>query len=394
MLLLDRPVSPERPEAVIREARRRRHRRWAVAGAVAIVLVAAVTVALTIASSQSGRSPAPDSASARDRKTLPVGQVAGIQPTQPGPLAVTPDGTLLIADEAQNRILARSPSGHFRVVAGNGTYGFSGDGGPAIDAELAGPQGMAVGRDGTIYFVDRLNNRIRAISPNGIITTVVGNGQQAPPSAPLVTGTPAVDASISQPTAVAIGPNGSLYFAESADVLEIEPDGDLAVIQDGSTLDSVDPGAMFDQQCYPASLAFDGADDLYIGCSSPWVLLMQAADGSLRFLGQLRPHDAWAALTPSPTGGVFAIDGATVVAYGVAKQPPIDSFLTYRLPDGSFFWPQGIAMSAGGTLYFGQDGVSGIGDGAIVSESPRGTFSVLWQLSSTQRSLGEAKAAS
>ncbi len=392
MPLLDRPLAPERPEAVIREARRRRRRRRLVRGTAGIVVASAITVVLIVVSSQTGRRPAPSPAPTRHTKTPPAGEVAGIQPTQPGPLAVTPDGTLLVADEAQNRILARSPTGRFRVIAGDGKYGFSGDGGPAVDAELAGPQGIAVGANGTIYFVDRFNDRIRAVSPDGIITTVAGNGQQAPASAPAVSGTPAVDAPISQPTAVAVGPSGSVYFAESADVLEIEPGGDLAVVQDASTFDSVDPGAMFEQQCYPASLAFDKAGDLYIGCSSPWVLLMQAAaTGSLRLLGQVRPHDAWAALTPSPAGGVLAVAGASVVAYGAAQQPPVSNFLTYRLPGNTSFWPQGIAAGADGTLYLSQDGVSGIGTGAIVSESPMGKVSVLWQLTSSSASLAGAK---
>ena len=160
---------------------------------------------------------------------------------------------------------------------------------------------------------------------------------------------------------------------------------------DGSAFDSVDPGVMFEQQCYPASLAFDEASDLYIGCSSPWVLLMQPASGSLRMMGQLRPHDAWAALAPSPTGGVLGVDGGTVVAYGAAEQPPVANFLNFRLPDHTSFWPQGIAVGGDGTLYLGQDGVSGIGTGAIVSESPKGTVSVLWRLRSTSSPSTEAK---
>jgi DNA-binding beta-propeller fold protein YncE len=296
---------------------------------------------------------------------------------------VASDGTLYVADEAQNRILARLPSGRFRVIAGNGKVGFSGDGGPAVDAELDGPQGIAVGSDGTIYFVDRFNNRIRAVSPSGTITTVAGDGLQPASLAAPVSGTPAIHAAISQPTAVAIGPDGSLYFAESADILEIQPDGDLAVIQDGATFDSFDPSVMFDQQCYPASLAFSSSGSLYIGCSSPWVLLVQSGDGTLHYLGTLRPHDAWAALTPSPDGGVLALYGADIVAYGSSDQRPRSNFLSYRLPDGSEFWPQGIAVTANGTLYLGQDGVSGIGPAAIIRESPRGNLSVLWQPKST-----------
>jgi hypothetical protein len=83
-------------------------------------------------------------------------------------------------------------------------------------------------------------------------------------------------------------------------------------------------------------------------------------------------------------------EGATVVAHGAAKQPPVASFLRFRLPDHTYFWPQGIAVRADGTMCLGQVGLSGIGSGAIVSESPTGTTSVLWQSTSTPDTSPEA----
>jgi hypothetical protein len=173
-----------------------------------------------------------------------------------------------------------------------------------------------------------------------------------------------------------MAPDGTVYFAAESNVLRIQSDGDLTVIEDGSTFDSSDPAVMFEQQCYPVSLAFDSAGDLYIGCSSPWVLLMRTPDGSLHDLGTVRPHDARAALTPSPSGGVLVVDGEGVFAYGSAKGP-VD-FHSYRLPDGSFFWPQGVAATSDGTLYVDQDGVSGIGPPAIVECSMTAGDKVLW----------------
>ena len=69
------------------------------------------------------------------------------------------------------------PSGTVITIAGNGVGGFSGDGGPALDASLNGHYGSAIGPDGTLYFADSDNCRIRAVNPaTGIITTVAGNG--------------------------------------------------------------------------------------------------------------------------------------------------------------------------------------------------------------------------
>jgi sugar lactone lactonase YvrE len=377
------PDSPAPPEAVIREARRRQRRRWVLVAGIAIVVVAVVAAIVFGSTLRSGRRPTPPATRTRVRTSPPVHAVVSTRPSQPGPLAVAPDGTLYVADEAQNRILARLPSGRFRVVAGNGQKGFSGDGGPAVDAELNDPQGITVGANGTVYFADQANNRIRAVSPGGTITTVAGNGQGLTSVDLPESGMPAVSAAVPEPTAVTIGPDGSLYVATGADVLKVDADGDLHVIEDGPEFDAFDPGLMFLEQCYPASLAFDRAGDLYIGCSSPWVLLVRTPDGSLHSLGMVRPHDAWAAMTPTPEGGVLAIEGTNIVAYGSATGPAPVDFLTYRLPDGSPFWPQGIAATADGSVYLSQDGVSGIGPATILDESPSGALSVIWQTKST-----------
>ena len=90
------------------------------------------------------------------------------------------NGDLYIADGSLND-LGRLSSGTFRVIAGNGKVGFSGDGGPAVEAELDDPQGIVAGPNGTIDFADSGNNRVRSISPNGTITTVAGDGGNQSP---------------------------------------------------------------------------------------------------------------------------------------------------------------------------------------------------------------------
>src|SRR5438034_3309266 len=88
-------------------------------------------------------------------------------------VAVDGAGNIFIADTA--RIRKVSSDGIITTVAGNGTYGFSGDGGPAINAQLARPNSVAVDRAGNLFILDTYNYRIRKVSADGIITTVAGN---------------------------------------------------------------------------------------------------------------------------------------------------------------------------------------------------------------------------
>jgi len=89
-------------------------------------------------------------------------------------IAFGPDGSLYIADSDNYRIRKVRPDGIITTIAGNGNSGFSGDGGLATFAQLSYPTDLAFGPDGSLYFVD--SNRIRRIGPDNIITTVAGNG--------------------------------------------------------------------------------------------------------------------------------------------------------------------------------------------------------------------------
>ena len=87
-------------------------------------------------------------------------------------MAIASDGNVLISNEGSNQILERLPNGSLTSLAGNGQAGFGGDGGPASAAELDDPQGLAVSPGGTIYVADSDNNRIRKITPTGTISTL------------------------------------------------------------------------------------------------------------------------------------------------------------------------------------------------------------------------------
>lgn len=91
-------------------------------------------------------------------------------------LATDDAGNLYICDGDNNRIRKVTPSGIITTVAGNGTFGFGGDGGPATSAALKKPTGVYVSHSGEIYIADCWNNRVRKVNAAGIITTIAGTG--------------------------------------------------------------------------------------------------------------------------------------------------------------------------------------------------------------------------
>ncbi len=130
----------------------------------------------------------------------------------PTDAAVEPDGTVLIADTGADVVRAIDPNdGTARVIAGNGSEGFAGDGGPATSAELFDPQDVGVDPEGGILIADSGNRRIRRVAPDGTISTVVGNGAATGPSED---GVGALATALADPTDVAAAADGTIYVVE------------------------------------------------------------------------------------------------------------------------------------------------------------------------------------
>ena len=130
----------------------------------------------------------------------------------PSAVAVNARGNIYVSDENNDRLrMIDGKTGIITTVAGNGTTGFSGDNGPAADAQISGPSGIDFDKDGNIYFADEGNARIRRVDViTHVITTVAGDGQKAYNG----DGGPALDASFIHPSGVAVDALGNMYIAD------------------------------------------------------------------------------------------------------------------------------------------------------------------------------------
>ncbi|MEM7125161.1 MAG: hypothetical protein AAF702_02465 [Chloroflexota bacterium] len=129
----------------------------------------------------------------------------------PQGIAVDRAGNLYIGDTWNHRIRKVDSSGIISTIAGDGTAGYGGDDGPATSASLHRPYGVAVDRAGSLYIADRRNHRIRKVETGGIIITVAGNGTAGFSG----DGGQATGASLTNPTGVVVDEEGNLYIADS-----------------------------------------------------------------------------------------------------------------------------------------------------------------------------------
>jgi trimeric autotransporter adhesin len=185
---------------------------------------------------------------------------------QPISVAVDSIGNVYIG-EFGGDIRRVTPDGIITTIAGTGTSGFSGDNGLATQAQMYQPYGLAVDSGGNIYVADSFNNRIRKITPNGIISTIAGNG--TPDSTG--DGGPASAATVNAPTRLTVDSVGNLYFVESSlftsnvniRVRKIDTKGIISAVAGGG-LDFRDGIAATSAALGPLAVTVDGAGNVYV----------------------------------------------------------------------------------------------------------------------------------
>src|SRR3954452_7238264 len=182
----------------------------------------------------------------------------------PHDLAFAPDGSFYVADVAADQVKKGSSDGTTTVVAGRGPCFVTdcplGDGGPATEAQLHFPYAVAVAPDGSVYIADTNNNRIRVVTPDGKIKTVAGGGNSYAESVP------ADQARLTQPASLALAPDGSVYFVEQGQgkVRRLGPDGLVTTVAGGGFRTTEDVPATEARLDNPTDVALGPDGSLYI----------------------------------------------------------------------------------------------------------------------------------
>jgi sugar lactone lactonase YvrE len=188
----------------------------------------------------------------------------GAQLKYPTDVAVDDAGDVYVTDYRNSRIRKITTSGTISTVAGNGTIGVAGDGGPAYAAQLHDPAGIAVDADGNLYIADKYNYRVRKIDRQGMIMTVAGNGYagwEGDRGA-------ATNARLNNPTGVTVDADGYIYIADRGNhcIRKVTPKGIITTIagigvQGFSGDDGPATAAKMNQ---PASVTVDKMGNVYV----------------------------------------------------------------------------------------------------------------------------------
>jgi hypothetical protein len=268
-----------------------------------------------------------------------------------GPLAVAPNGALYVVDVARDRILVRIPDGRFRVVAGNGKVGFSGDGGPALDAKLADVSDLAFSPSGALYIAD--GGRVRVIGHNGLIRTIAGDGQRLQT---IANATLALSAALGStgtirasdtPLSIALSPSDQLYLSTRQQILRLTASGKLDNVRAVVT-----SGAGEGPLRGIGSIAIDARDNIDVSSlDTGWSLWQVAPSGAAHYVGFARRSGGdYSVVQPGPEGSIYASTDETIRYVEPDKLVPI-----FKGPGrplrGQIFPVTYFAFSPNGTIY-------------------------------------------
>jgi trimeric autotransporter adhesin len=266
----------------------------------------------------------------------------------PSDVVMDKAGNLYIYDSSNFRIRIVTPAGIISTYAGTGVEGYSGDGGPALQAQIQLEGKMAIDAAGTLYFTDGVDAVIRRITPDGFISTYAGNGQLATSPNSGNNG-PAIQASLGLAAgALAIDSAGNLYVAEdyTDQIRKIAPNDIITTVAGSGTAGFMDGPAASAQFDEPTGLAFDGNGNLFVA---------DVDNGLIRKV--------------SPVGIVSTVAGTPIFGFSGDGGPALAA---------TFRFAEGVAIGGDGNLYIEDNGNFRIravySDGTIRTVAGNGQF--------------------
>jgi len=305
-------------------------------------------------------------------------------------IAVDSKGNLHIADRMNSRVRMVDTNGVITTVAGDGSFGFNGDGGTATSAKLNQPSAVAVDSSGNLYIADSGNNRIRMVSPNGTISTVAGTGIQGYSG----DGGQATSAQIAV-WGVTVDSIGKLYlYGGDSRIRMVWPDGVIGTMEGGAAL----PGstvALNTQLQHPEGLATDANGNVYIAETGDHVVRKLSGYGTLTVVaGNGMPGysgdggsatgaqlNSPAAVAVDSSGNLYISDSGnnvirkvgtdhnigTIAGAGTVVCPGNGAATAAQLLD-----PAGLAVDSKGNLY-----IADSGHGCVLEVTPAGQASTI-----------------
>jgi trimeric autotransporter adhesin len=273
-------------------------------------------------------------------------------------MAADPAGNLFFVDALAGAVFRLDPTGSITRIAGNSRTDFSGDGGTAVNASLNLPRGVAVDPSGNIYILDAGNQRVRRITPDGIIGTYAGGG-----SAVLGDGGPATSGQLNYPNCIAADSAGNIFIGEYGRVRKVSPDGIVTTVAGGGAADPGDGVAATSAHLtYVAGVAVDGTGDLFVGNE----ILNGTADSLTYSVFKVSPTGVIATVATPPYGSLLG----GVYTYPYHSQMAADRAGNLFLLANTLVWkvaPTGSETVLAGNGAFGAGGDGGPGSQAQVN---------------------------